>query len=146
MKRTRFDQHSCAIARTADLVGEWWMPLVLTELLLGRTRFNDLQEQLDINRSVLTARLDRLQAEGVIERRRYKDHPPRDEYIVTDKGRALWDVLGAMAAYGYEWLFEESSEIEFYDKRTGEPVRPAVVDSTTGKPLNLDSTRRRRRP
>lgn len=146
MKRTRFDQHSCAIARTADLVGEWWMPLVLTELLLGRTRFNDLQQQLDINRSVLTARLGRLENEGIIERVRYHDHPPRDEFEVTDKGRALWDVLGAMATYGYEWLFDEPSEMEFYDKRTGQRVRPTVIDGETGEALDVASTRRRRHP
>lgn len=144
MKRTRFDQDQCAVARTADLLGDWWMPLVVRELLMGRTRFNDLQEQLDINRSLLTTRLGRLEDEGIIERRRYNEHPPRDEFVITDKGRALWDVLAAMATYGDEWLFDEPSEVEFYDKRTGRPVRPRVIDGETGGPLDVTTTRRRR--
>jgi DNA-binding HxlR family transcriptional regulator len=143
MKRTRFDQDQCAIARTADLLGEWWMPLVVRELLFGRTRFNDLQEQLDINRTLLTARRERLETEGVIQRHRYNDRPPRDEFVLTDKGRALWDVLGAMATYGGDWLFEKPSEIEFYNKTTGQTVRPEVIDHETGEPLDITRTRRR---
>lgn len=144
MKRTRFDQDQCAIARTSDLLGDWWMPLVIRELLMGRNRFNDLQEQLDINRSLLTARLERLEDEGVIERLRYSDHPPRDEFVLTDKGRALWDVLAAMATYGYDWLFDEPSEVEFYDKGTGRRIEPTVIDRVTGQPLDISTTRRRR--
>ena len=143
MKRTRFDKDQCAIARTADLLGDWWMPLVLRELLMGKNRFNDLQMHLEINRSLLTARLERLEGEGIIERRRYSDHPPRDEFLVTDKGRALWDVLAAMASYGYEWLFDEPSEVELFDKRTGKRIRPIVIDEETGQPLDVTTTRRR---
>lgn len=89
MNQTRFDQDRSAIARTADLLGEWWMPLVVRELLPGRTRFDDLQEQLEINRSVLTARLARMEAEDVIERRRYNDHPPRDEFAPNNQQQGV---------------------------------------------------------
>ncbi len=146
MKRIRFDQDQCAIARTADLVGEWWMPLIIRELLMGRTRFNDLQEQLDINRSLLNTRIARLEDEGIIERRRYSDHPPRDEFLVTDKGRALWDVLAAMATYGYDWLFDGPHEVEFYDNRSGKRIEPMVIDRITGQPLDITTTRRRQTP
>ncbi len=143
MRRTRFDQNQCPMARTTDLLGDWWTPLVMRELLLGKRRFNDIQETLDINRSVLTQRLARLVDEGVIERRRYQDHPPRDEYDVTDKGRALWDVLSVMWRYGEQWLFDEPVPIEMYDKRTGERIEPAVIDRNTGQVLDPASTRRR---
>ena len=115
----------------------------MRELLLGKRRFNDIQETLDINRSVLTQRLNRLVDEGVIERRQYQDHPPRDEYDVTDKGRALWDVLSVMWRYGETWLFDEPVPIEMYDKRTGERIEPAVIDRNTGQALDPASTRRR---
>jgi DNA-binding HxlR family transcriptional regulator len=144
MRRTRFDQNQCPIARTADLLGDWWTPLVLRELLLGRCRFGEIQQQLDINRSVLSQRLGRLQDEGIVERRRYSQHPPRDEFEVTDKGRALWDVLSVMWHYGNTWLFEAPADIELYDKRTGERIQPGVIDQNTGQPLNLATTRRRR--
>ncbi|MDA3038920.1 MAG: helix-turn-helix domain-containing protein [Actinomycetota bacterium] len=144
MRRTRFDQKQCPIARTADLLGDWWTPLVLRELLLGNRRFNDVQETLGINRSVLTQRLARLVEEGVIERNRYQEHPPRDEYNVTEKGRALWDVLSVMWRYGEQWLFDAPTPIEMYDKRTGDRIEPAVIDRNTGHPLDLATTRRRR--
>lgn len=144
MRRTRFDQNQCPIARTADLLGDWWTPLVLRELLLGKRRFNDIQAVLDINRSVLTQRLARLVGEGIVERRRYQDHPPRDEYELTDKGRALWDVLSVMWHYGETWLFDTPVPIEVYDKRTGEHIEPAVIDRRTGQPLDVSTTRRRR--
>lgn len=145
MKRTRFDQHECPIARTADLLGDWWTPLVMRELLLGRRRFNDIQERLEVNRSVLTQRLNRLTDEGIVERRRYNEHPPRDEYELTDKGRALWDVLSVMWNYGQTWLFDEPAPIEMYDKTTGTAIQPAVIDRNTGQPLDLANTRRRLR-
>lgn len=143
MRLTRFDQDQCPIARTADLLGDWWTPLVLRELLLGKRRFNGLQESLGINRTVLTQRLTRLVDEGAIERRRYQDHPPRDEYDVTDKGRALWDVLSVMWNYGEQWLFDQPVAIEMYDKRTGERIVPVVIDRNTGEPLDVATTRRR---
>ncbi|MDH4144653.1 MAG: helix-turn-helix transcriptional regulator [Acidimicrobiia bacterium] len=143
MRRTRFDEHPCPIARTADLLGDWWTPLVLRELLLGQQRFADIQERLGINRSVLTQRLRRLEAEGIVERRRYLERPPRDAYVPTAKGEALWDVLSVMWAYGDAWLSEEPAAVDIYDKRSGEPIRPVVIDATTGRPLDPATTRRR---
>ena len=143
MRRTRFDQNQCPIARTSDLLGDWWTPLVLRELLLGRRRFNDIQAELDMNRSVLTQRLGRLVEEGIVERRRYQEHPPRDEFEMTDKGHALWDVLSMMWSYGERWLFDAPVAIEMYDKRSGERISPAVIDRNTGEPLDLATTRRR---
>jgi len=144
MRRTRFDDHQCPIARTADLLGDWWMPLVLRELLLGKRRFNDIQQALEINRSVLAQRLARLVEVGVVERRRYQDHPPRYDFEPTDKGRALWDVLGVMWQFGERWLSDEPAAIEMYDRRTGERIEPAVIDRNTGRPLDPTATRRRR--
>ncbi|MGB5758737.1 MAG: helix-turn-helix domain-containing protein [Acidimicrobiales bacterium] len=143
MRRTRFDHDPCPMARTADLLGDWWTPLVLRELLLGCRRFSDLQTRLGINRSLLTERLRRLESEGIVVRRRYRDHPPRNEYEPTDKGRALWDVLAVMWSYGNQWLFDESAEIDLVDKHTGRPIRPAVIDASTGAALDPVTTRRR---
>ena len=145
MRRTRFDDAPCPIARTVDLLGDWWTPMVLRELLFGRRRFSDIQERLDLNRSVLTQRLNRLVEEGLVERVRYQQHPPRDEFVLTDKGRAAWDVLSVMWSYGERWLFDEAPPVELYDRDTGQPVEPVVIDRRTGRPLALDSTRRRTR-
>ncbi|MDJ0769684.1 MAG: helix-turn-helix domain-containing protein [Ilumatobacter sp.] len=147
MRRTRFDRAHCPVARTTDLLGDWWTPIVLRELLLGRRRFNDIQERLDISRATLSQRLKRLEAEQVVERVQYAEHPDRFEYRLTDKGRALWEVVVAMWQFGDDWMFAESSgaQIELIDKRTGQPIRAAMVDATTGEPLDLASTRVRLR-
>jgi len=147
MRRTRFDQAHCPVARTTDLLGDWWTPIVLRELLLGRRRFNQIQERTGVSRAILSQRLKRLEGEGVVERIRYESSPPRHEYELTDKGRALWDVVVAMWQFGDEWLFDDSpgARIELIDRRTGEPIRPRMIDETTGNPLDLPSTRIRLR-
>ncbi len=131
------------MARTADLLGDRWTPLILRELLMGQHRFNELQQRLDINRSVLSQRLGVLEEAGIIERHIYHEHPPRVEYVPTEKGLALWDVLGVMWAYGEAWLTDEPLPVELVDQRTGRPVHPMVIDSMTGESLEVSTTRRR---
>lgn len=147
MRRTRFDDAHCPVARTADLLGDWWTPLVLRELLLGRHRFTDIRERLEVSKPILSARLRRLEDEGVVERRQYEEAPPRYEYHLTDKGRALWDVVAAMWRFGDDWMFDDSpgALVELVDRRTGEPIRPRVVDEGTGEPIDLSAARVRLR-
>ena len=87
VKRTAFSEWPCSIARSVDLLGDWWTPLVLRDAYFGAKRFEHFQRNLGIGRNVLTQRLNRLVEEGLFERVRYQDHPPRDEYRLTDKGR-----------------------------------------------------------
>ncbi len=104
MRRTSFRKWPCSIARTVDLLGDWWTPLVLRELFFGLTRFDDLQRALSIGRNVLTDRLRRLEHEGLLERRQYQERPPRFEYHLTEKGRDFHPVLLAMMRWGDRWL------------------------------------------
>ena len=145
MRRTRFDRADCPVARTTDLLGDWWTPLVLRELLMGHHRFAAIQERLDISRPVLSQRLKRLEQEGVVQRTRDQDHPPRFDYALTAKGLALWEVLVTMWRFGDDWLFDEAARVELVDTRSGRPIRPRVIDETTGEPLDLAATRLRRR-
>ena len=145
MRRTRFDDWPCPIARTTDLIGDWWTPLVMREAFFGVRRFEDFQTRLGIPRASLTQRLGRLVEEGMLERVRYEEHPPRDEYRLTDKGRAFWDVLAAMWRFGEDWLFgEPGATIELVDRETREPIHPKVVDERTGQPLDIRRTKVRR--
>ena len=72
--------------------------------------------------------------------------PLPDDFVLTDKGRAAWDVLSVMWSYGERWLFDEAPPAELYDRDTGQAVEPTVIDRNTGRPLELASTRRRPRP
>ena len=146
MRRTRFDDWPCPIARTADLLGDWWTPLVLREAFAGRKRFDEFQQSLEIPRAVLTARLDRLVAEGVMAKVAYQEHPVRYEYRLTPKGRALWDVVAAMFRWGSDWAFDDECPVILSDRNTHQEVRPLVVDEHTGAPLDARNLRLRPNP
>jgi len=92
----------CPIARTLDIIGERWTILILRDLLLdGPRKFQDFQQSLaGISPNTLSARLKRLEESGVVERRFYEQHPPRAEYLLTAKGRALGPVLKALLDWG----------------------------------------------
>lgn len=139
VRRTRFDDWPCPIARVTDLMGDWWTPLVLREAFFGRKRFDDFQEALGVSRPILAQRLRRLVEEGVMERVVDRDNPRRHVYLLTDKGRDLWGVLAAMWRWGVDWAFDEAqpSPWHLYDTETGAEVHPRVVDEQTGEPLDV---------
>ena len=146
MRRTRFDAWPCPIARATDLIGDWWTPLILRNAIMGQRRFDELQESLGVPRAILARRLQRLVAEGLLEKRLYEERPPRYEYELTDKGRAFWDVLAALWRWGEDWLWEPgtSPPLELRDRETNARLRPVVVDETTGRRLDLARVRVRR--
>ncbi len=147
MRRTRFDDSACPIARTTDLIGDWWTPIVLREAFLGRRRFDEFQRALSLSRAVLAQRLARLVEEGLLEKRLYEERPPRHEYLLTEKGRAFYPVLAAMWRWGSDWLWREGAEptLELYDKESGEEIRPQVIDEQTGNPIDVRRVRVRDR-
>ncbi len=147
MRRTRFDDAQCPIARVTDLFGDWWTPLVLRDAMYGITRFEDFRHELGVSRAVLTQRLKRLVDEGLLDRVPYQDRPIRHEYLLTDKGRAAWDVLAAMWRFGEDhlWDSDDAPYLELAFRDTEEPVRPVVVDETTGRRVDLDQITMRRR-
>jgi DNA-binding HxlR family transcriptional regulator len=95
-----YPQQTCSVARALEVVGERWTMLIVRDVFLGVRRFEDLQRDLGVARNVLASRLDRLVAEGILERRTYQERPPRHEYVLTDKGLDLWPVVTALMAWG----------------------------------------------
>ncbi|MGW0755730.1 winged helix-turn-helix transcriptional regulator [Streptomyces sp. NPDC002814] len=92
----------CSIARALEIIGERWTLLVVRDALYGVRRYNDFLVHLGIPRAVLAARLQALTAEGILVKRRYQQSPPRDEYVPTDRGIALWPTLRSLALWGRE--------------------------------------------
>jgi DNA-binding HxlR family transcriptional regulator len=90
----------CSIADALEVVGERWSLLVLREISFGVRRFTDIQVNTGAPRETLALRLRKLEEAGVIERRQYSDHPPRDEYLLTPAGRELTPVLTALREWG----------------------------------------------
>ena len=103
MHRTSFAGMHCSIGQALEVVGEWWTPLILRNVYLGLHRFDELVEDLGVSRNLLTARLDRLVANRVLERRPYQDRPARYEYHLTDAGRDVVPALMTLMAWGDRW-------------------------------------------
>ena len=104
MTRTDTSTWPCSIARTADLVGDGWTLLIMREACLGTRRFEEFQRSLGTGRNILTQRLNTLVDEGLLRRVPYQERPVRHEYRLTDKGRDVYPILAAMAAFGDRWL------------------------------------------
>lgn len=96
----------CSIARALEIIGERWTLLVIRDALYGVRRYNDFLVHLGIPRAVLAARLQMLTAEGILEKRRYQESPPRDEYVITERGIALWPTLRSLGRWGREQFSE----------------------------------------
>ena len=92
----------CPIARTLELVGEWWTLLIVRDAIFGATRFEEFKAT-GIADNILTSRLKKLVEEGVLERRIYRERPARYEYLLTEKGRALAPIVLALRTWGREW-------------------------------------------
>ncbi len=99
-----YDQ-DCPVARTLDIIGERWTILILRDLLKqGPRRFQDFQLSLSgVSPNTLSARLKSLEEHGIIERKFYEEHPPRAEYVLTEKGRMLGPVLKALLEWGQKY-------------------------------------------
>lgn len=136
MQRTRFGDMTCSIARTMDVIGEPWSPLILRDVWVGINRFDQLQSDLGISSKVLTERLRWLTSQGVIERHAYQDRPPRFEYRLTEKGSELCAVLMAMTAWGDKHLAgPEGVPVVLQHKTCGHPFDAEVRCSHCGEQL-----------
>ncbi|MFC9462194.1 MULTISPECIES: winged helix-turn-helix transcriptional regulator [unclassified Streptomyces] len=147
MRRTSFANWPCSIARTMDLLGDWWTPLVLREAFYGIKRFDVFQEELGIARNTLADRLRRLVDEGLMEKRAYQQEPVRYDYVLTDMGRDFFGVLAAMNRWGDRWLAEEAGPpVVFHHDRCGQEGHAEVVCSACQEPMTAENTRPRLGP
>jgi DNA-binding HxlR family transcriptional regulator len=101
---------SCPVCRTADIVCGKWTLLLVRDLAEGRSRFCELERSLaGISPRTLSLRLRALEEEGIVERQTFPEVPPRVEYALTEKGRALVPIVESMRIYGREWLNEDGA-------------------------------------
>jgi DNA-binding HxlR family transcriptional regulator len=136
MRRKTFARMNCSIARALELVGEWWTMLILREAFLGTRRFHDFQENLGIARNILSARLKKLVARGILERVAAPDGGRRFEYHLTGKGRAFFPVLMALMQWGDHWVAGcERAPVRVVDRESGREIQEINVLSSDGRPL-----------
>jgi DNA-binding HxlR family transcriptional regulator len=153
MQRTRFGDMACSIARTLDVIGEPWSPLILRNLYVGITRFEQLQQSLGISRKVLTERLKWLADNGIVARLQYSARPPRHEYALTTKGLELCDLLLVMVRWGDQWTAGEAgppvlyrhhacgeiSHVELHCSVCDRPMRATDLDVLPGPGAEIEA-------
>ena len=126
MLKRGYDGQVCSIARTLEVVGDRWTLLVVRDVALGKRRFDRLQESLGVATNVLTDRLARLVAAGILDRVRYSERPERFEYQLTQKGRELGLALLALMQWGDRHLSDEPPLLA-RRRSDGSPVSVGLV-------------------
>ncbi|MGA2124061.1 MAG: helix-turn-helix domain-containing protein [Acidimicrobiales bacterium] len=135
MERKSFAKMDCSVAQCLEVIGEWWSMLIVRDAFLGVTRFEDFQRRLSISRNILRDRLNTLVDNGVFRRVPYSQHPPRDEYKLTQKGRDLWPVLSAMRQWGDQYAAPNGPPIEVVHESCGHSGRAVWSCSWCAAPL-----------
>ncbi len=135
MQRKSFGSMPCPVARSLERVGEWWSMLILRDALHGFTRFDQFQKSLGIAPNMLARRLNALVEADLLARRRYSEHPPRDEYVLTARGRDFRPVIVALLAFGNKHFAPEGASVLLVDARTGRAADPVLVDRSSGQPI-----------
>lgn len=124
-----------AVGQMLALVGDEWTLLVMQQALLGATRYGQFTTRLPISNSVLTRRLGSLTEDGLLQRRRYQERPPRDEYLVTPRGRALWPVLVSIWEWERHWVPEHREPLpRMRHLRCGADFTPVLTCADCGAP------------
>lgn len=126
MRSDPWSDAACPIARTMSVLGQRWAILIIREALLGRSRFSEFRQQLNVASDVLSARLSELVAAGILEVVDYREpgDRTRSRYVLTDSGRELVPVLAAMGQWGNKYLARpDGSGYRFIEAETGEPAR-----------------------
>jgi DNA-binding HxlR family transcriptional regulator len=131
----------CSIARTLDIVGEKWALLALREVFLGDRRFDEMVRRTGAPRDTLAARLRTLVAAGILERRRYSEHPARSEYHLTEAGRDLYPVIATLMRWGDKYLAGEDGPPLVLEHACGHQLVAQLVCQACGEPLQTGQAR-----
>lgn len=135
MKRTSFAKDVCPVARSVETVGDWWSLLIVRDAFSGKRRFGEFQKSLGVAKNILTVRLKKLVADGVMELVPASDGSAYQEYVLTEKGRGLFLVIAALGQWGCA-----GSEFRLVDREKGQTVRLELC-AEDGRRLALDEVR-----
>lgn len=139
VKRTRLKESTCPVARSLDIIGDWWSLLIVRDALRGLKRFGEFQKSLGIAKNMLASRLKQLVEEGILVLQPASDGSAWQEYVLTEKGRALQTVLVALSQWGNDFLFADN---EFgsvlVDAQNRRPLRRLTIVSNDGRELSPD--------
>ncbi|MBF8187403.1 helix-turn-helix transcriptional regulator [Nonomuraea sp. K274] len=133
-----YDGQDCSLARALELIGERWTLLVVRDAMYGVRRYGDFLAHLDIPRAVLSQRLSTLVDAGILDRRRYQDAPPRDEYVLTATGRELWLPVLAISQWGERHLTKTGPRRLFHHVTCGARIDATTLCATCGRTVPIE--------
>ncbi|TCL03092.1 winged helix-turn-helix transcriptional regulator [Sodalis ligni] len=135
MQRTHFDHMACPIAQSLERIGEWWSMLIVRDAFRGLTRFDEFQHSLGISPTMLTRRLNTLVRNDIMFKQPYQTRPVRHEYLLTERGLALFPVLISLLDWGNRLLDDDRIAIVPVHRHSGKAVTPQVIDRQSGERL-----------
>ena len=136
MRRKSLSGAACPIARSLDVVGDWWSLLIVRDALRGMRRFSEFHKSLGVSKNILTRRLRTLVEQGILELVPASDGSAYQEYRLTEKGRGLFQVLVALGQWGQESLAAEGAQrMGLVDRKHRQPVRKLEVHASDGRLL-----------
>ena len=144
---------ACPVAKSLEVVGDRWTLLLVRDMLAGARRFQDFQQSLPgIPPNILSDRLKLMEEHGLVTRRFYSEHPPRAEYALTDKGRELGFVVGALAAWGSRHVHRQTAlvhadcghpvEVKYFCRQCAGRVPGTTVELRRQRPSRKTGSRR----
>jgi DNA-binding HxlR family transcriptional regulator len=140
LQRRNLQDDICPVARSLNDIGEWWSLLILRDAMLGVRRFSDFQRRLGLAKNVLSARLKKMVARGIMEQAPATDGSAYQEYVLTEKGRALFPTLVALRQWGERYLFSpEEQRTILVDKARCWPLQKIEVLNSEGEPCQPES-------
>ena len=139
MKHKSNQTSTCPIARSMDVIGEWWSLLIIRDAMLGVKRFSDFERRLGMAKNILSARLKRLVEAGVLQVVPASDGSAYQEYEITEKGKALLPTYVALRQWAEQFMFRPGEErSSLVDRKKQKPLAKLEVRSADGKLLTLD--------
>jgi DNA-binding HxlR family transcriptional regulator len=138
LRRKSFETAVCPVARSLDVIGDWWSLLIIRDALNGLRRFGEFERSLGLAKNILTSRLKTMVDQGILELAPASDGSAYQEYVLTKKGQGLLPVLVALGQWGSDFLFERGEpRLVALDRKKGRPLKRLEVRSQEGRSLGI---------
>lgn len=138
MRHSAFPGQICSVARSLEIVGEWWTLLIVREAFFGTERFSEFAANLGIAKNVLTERLNSLVEAGVLEREPLPGRGNPVAYTLTAQGRDLLPVIVALMQWGDRWIHQKRAPVRILERKSGREIMRLRVTNHEGEPLALE--------
>jgi DNA-binding HxlR family transcriptional regulator len=141
VKRISHKESGCPVARPLDVIGDGWSLLIVRDIFDGLHRFGELQKNLGVAKNILAARLRNLVEHGILETVPVADGSEYQEYVLTEKGRALFPILVALRQWGEDYFFDpQELGVHLVDRKRGQPLKRLELRAHDGRLLTPEDT------